>query len=77
MELKKEMFFDGDELDTSKVVRMIMENSSRWDEIIEFIWEVMEDEYEYKFEKKWLEMKYKHDMKELKEKYGYLDDKEE
>ena len=77
MELKKEMFFDGDELDTSKVVRMIMENSSRWEEIIEFIWEVMEDEYEYKFEKKWLEMKYHHDMKELKEKYGYLDDKEE
>lgn len=75
MELKREMFFNGDELDASKVVKAIMEHSSRWEEIIEFIWEVMQEEFEYEFEKKWLKMKYEHDMKELKEKFNVLDDK--
>lgn len=73
MERKKEMFFDGDEINYGNVVRKITEYPNHWEEIIEFIGEIMEDEYEYKFEKKWLEMKFEHDMKELKEKYD-LDD---
>ena len=77
MELKKEMFFDWKELHAQKVVDAIVASPDHGVEIIEFIWDVMQDESEYEYEKKWLEMKYHHDLKELKEKYGYpLDDKE-
>lgn len=78
MDLKKEMFFDAhNKLDSQKVVDAIAANPAHGADVIDFIWDVMKDESEYEYEKKWLEMKYHHDMKELKEKYGMpLDDKE-
>lgn len=75
MELKKEMFFDSDgELKVRDVVHAITNYPNEGEKIIKFIGDVMEEEYEYEFEKKWLKMKYEHDMKELKEKYDVLDD---
>lgn len=75
MELKKDMFFDSDgELKVGNVVSAISGYPGEWEKIIKFIWDIMEEEYEYEFEKKWLKMKYEHDMKELKEKYDVLDD---
>lgn len=75
MELKKEMFFDSDgELKVRDVVHAISNYPNEGEKIIKFIGDVMEEEYEYEFEKKRLKMKYEHDMKELKEKYDVLDD---
>ena len=76
MELKKEMFFnEDDELDTQATVNMIVQNPNHWVKILDFIGDIMRDELEYEYEKKWLKQKYEHDMRELKEKYWYdLDD---
>lgn len=75
MELKKDMFFDSDgELKTREVVNAIANYPNEGERIMKFIWDIMEEEYEYAFEKKRLKMKYEHDMKELKEKYDVLDD---
>lgn len=75
MELKRDMFFDSDgELKTREVVNAIASYPNEGERIMKFIWDIMEEEYEYEFEKKWLKMKYEHDMKELKEKYDVLDD---
>lgn len=76
MELKKEMFFDWDKLLTKNVVQAIISSPNQWEAIMDFIWDIMKEQQEYCYEKKWLETKYHHDMKELKEKYGVLDDKD-
>lgn len=75
MELTKEMFFDGDELDSQKVVNMITQNPNHGVDILDFIGEIMQEDLEFKYEEKWLKDKYKHDLKALHEKYGHvLDD---
>lgn len=71
MELTKDMFFNGDELDSQKVVNMITQNPSHGVDILDYIGELMKDELEFKYEKKWLKEKYHHDLRELHEKYGY------
>lgn len=77
MDMKKEMFFDWEELNAHKVVDAIVADPAHGADVIDFIWDLMRDESEYEYEKKWLETKYHHDLKELKEKYGYdLHDKE-
>jgi len=78
MELKKEMFFtDDDEIDAKNVANMILQHPNDWEKIIKFIGELMTDELEFKYEKKWLKEKYHHDLRELHEKYWYdLDDNE-
>lgn len=78
MELKKEMFFnEDDELNSKAVVDMIVQHPNEWEKIMKFIGDLMTDELEFKYEKKWLKQKYHHDMRELYEKYWYdLDDKE-
>ena len=79
MELKKEMFLnEDDELNTKAVVDMIVQHPNEWEKIMKFIGDLMTDELEFKYEKKWLKQKYHHDMRELYEKYWYdLDDKED
>lgn len=79
MELTKEMFFNqNDELDSRAVANMIVQHPNDWEKIIRFIGDLMTDELEFKYEKKWLKQKYNHDMRELYEKYWYdLDDKED
>ena len=75
MELTKEMFFDGDELDSQKVVNMITQNPNHGVDILDFIGEIMQEDLEFKYEEKRLKDKYKHDLKALHEKYGHvLDD---
>lgn len=78
MELKKEMFFTADdEIDAKNVANMILQHPNDWEKIIRFIGELMTDELEFKYEKKWLKEKYHHDLRELHEKYWYdLDDNE-
>jgi len=78
MELKKEMFFtDDDKIDAKNVANMILQHPNDWEKIIKFIGELMTDELEFKYEKKWLKEKYHHDLRELHEKYWYdLDDNE-
>lgn len=78
MELKKEMFFTADdEIDAKNVANMIIQHPNDWEKIIRFIGELMTDELEFKYEKKWLKEKYHHDLRELHEKYWYdLDDDE-
>lgn len=70
MELKKEHFFDWDHLLTRNVVQAIVANPNQWEMIMNFIWKIMKDDEEFYMEKKWLKLKYDHDMKELCEKYG-------
>ena len=78
MEMTREMFFLGKDLRKEEVVQSILNNANYWVEILEFIGDEMRKDSEYEYEKKWLKMKYHHDLKELKEKYGMpLDDKEE
>ena len=69
MELKKEHFFDWDHLLTRNVVQAIVANPTQWEMIMNFIWKIMKDDEEYHLEKRWLEMKYEHDLRELDEKY--------
>ena len=69
MEYKKEHFFDGDKLLTKNVVQAIVSNPMHWEIIMNFIWEIMKEDEEFQMEKKWLKLKYDHDMKELYEKY--------
>lgn len=78
MELKKEMFFTADDtIDAKNVANMIIQHPNDWEKIIRFIGELMTDELEFKYEKKWLKEKYHHDLRELHEKYWYdLDDDE-
>ena len=71
MEFTREMFFNWDELDKAKVVSMITQNPNQWERILEFIGDEMRDDLDFEYEKKWLKEKYKHDMRELYEKYGY------
>ena len=71
MELTKDMFFNGDELDSQKVVTMINQHPNNGVEILDFIGEVMRDELEFKYEEKRLKEKYHHDLRELHEKYGH------
>lgn len=78
MEMTREMFFLGKDLRKEEVVQAILNNPNYWVEILEFIGDEMRKDSEYEYEKKWLKMKYHHDLKELKEKYGMpLDDNEE
>lgn len=41
-----------------------------WEAILNFVWEIMKDDDEFEMEKRWLKLKYDHDLKELCEKYG-------
>ena len=59
MELKKEMFFNADdEIDAKNVANMILQHPNDWEKIIRFIGDLMTDELEFKYEKKWLKEKY-------------------
>ena len=78
MELTREMFFTSeDTIDAKSVANMIIQHPNEWEKIIRFIGDLMTDELEFKYEKKWLKEKYNHDLRELHEKYWYdLDDNE-
>lgn len=71
MEYKKEHFFNGENLIAKNVVQAIVANPMQWEQILSFIWDIMKDDAEFHMEKKWLKMKYEHDLKELCEEYGY------
>ena len=70
MEYKREHFFDGKTLLTKNVVQAIVSNPMHWEAILNFVWEIMKDDDEFEMEKRWLKLKYDHDLKELCEKYG-------
>ena len=69
MHLIRDMFFIGKDLKKPETIQTILSNPSHWVEILDFIWDQMKKDSEYELEKKWLEMKYEHDMRELKERY--------
>lgn len=71
MEFTREMFFNWNELDKAKVVSMISQNPNQGESILEFIGDEMREDLDFEYEKKWLKEKYKHDLRELYEKYWY------
>ena len=71
MEYKREHFFDWNTLLAKNVVQAIVSNPMHWETILNFVWEIMKEDSDFEMEKRWLKLKYDHDMKELCEKYGY------
>ena len=74
MHMTRDMFFLWTDLKKQETVQMILNNPNYWVAILEFIWDEMRKDEEFKMEMRHLKDKYKHDLDELKERYHVLED---
>ena len=74
MHMTRDMFFLWTDLKKQETVQMILNNPNYWVAILEFIWDEMRKDEEFKMEMRNIKDKYKHDLYELKERYHVLED---
>lgn len=69
MERKREMFFDGDKVNTQRVLTHLQQYSNYAESILDYVFCNIEHFTEFKVKKEHLKEKYDHKMQELYAEY--------
>ena len=69
MELKTEMFFDGDKVSMQKLMNQLSQHPWESEKILKYVFDKVEHFTEFNVKKDHLEEKYKHKLNELYAEY--------
>jgi hypothetical protein len=69
MERKKEMFFDGDEVNMQKVITHLQQYSNYTESILNFVMDTLVHCTEFRMKKEFLKERYEHKLQKLYAEY--------